>query len=488
PWIDKVKIVTEDCKEWGREPFVVDVWIDSGIAWLASVKGLKNKEFLNKLFPYNFITEGIDQTRGWFYSLLVTSVLLTGKAPYKEILMQGLVLDKYGRKMTKHLGNVVWGKDAIEKYSVDQLRLYILSGYPPGEPFIFNLEELKEPLSKLNIVWNVFKFADTYMELDGFSPSKHRLEELLKRAGKEDLWILSRVNTVQKRVETHMKNYDLHLSTREVIQYFVKDLSHNYLRLVRPRVWKEEGMDKYVVYAVLYYALKKGLQMLAPITPHFAEGLWQKFIKKYEPEEVESIHLSKLGEIDEEYINEGLESTFATVFEAASFIASLRNEAGIKLRWPIGEAYITSDSEEVIKEIKEGADQLKFLVNAKKLIISGELPTSTEGFICKETEKFKGCVPSRLDEETLSEALVREVIRRIQVMRNKADLNVDEFINVYINTGDEELLTAINKLIKYLMTEVRARDLIIGDIPEGIFTMEWDVEGRKVKIGITRVR
>ncbi len=487
PWIDKVKISTEDCREWVREPFVVDVWLDSGVAWLASIKGLRNKKLFQTLFPYSFITEGIDQTRGWFYSLLVTSVLLTGKAPYKEVLMQGLVLDKYGRKMTKHLGNVVWGKEAVEKYSIDQLRLYILTSYPPGEPFIFNLEELREPLSKLNIIWNVFRFADTYMDLDKFSPSKHVLRDLLKHAKREDLWILSRVNTVQKNVEKYMRNYDLHLASREVINYFIEDLSHNYLRLVRPRVWKEEGTDKYVVYAVLYYALKKGIQMLAPIAPHFSEGIWQRFIRKYEPDVAESVHLSELGKVNEEFINDDLEATFSTVFEAASFISSLRNEAGIKLRWPISEVRIHSSSEEVVRRIKEGLEQLRFLINAKEVLVSDDLPLHDEAYLCGETETLKGCIPSRPDKDTLMEGLVREVIRRIQVMRNKADLNVDEFINVYISTQDEELLTAINKLIKHLMSEVRAKDLIVGDVPSDTFSMEWRIEGKKIKIGISRV-
>ena len=488
PWIDEVKIVTDDCQEWVREPFVVDVWIDSGMAWLASVNGLKNQEVWRKLFPYNFITEGIDQTRGWFYSLLVTSVILTGQAPYKDILMQGLVLDKYGRKMTKHLGNVVWGKDAIERYGVDQLRLYILSSYPPGEPFIFNLEELKEPLSKLNIIWNVYRFANTYMELDKFNPEVHDLKELIKNAKKEDLWIISRVNTVQKEVDEYMKHYDLHLATRAVINFFIEDLSHNYLRLVRPRVWREEGDDKYVVYAALYYTLKKGLQMLSPITPHFAEALWLRFIKKFEPKEAESIHLSRLADVEADLINTRLEKVFNEVFRASSFIASLRNAAGIKLRWPLKVAYLKVSDKEIKSMLEEGVETLKFLTNIKHLEIVEELPAECKSkeFLTMSNEAIEGCIPSRLDKDTYMEALAREIIRRIQVMRNEADLRVDEFIEVWIKTNDEDIVKSIERLRDYIMNEVRARKLAIGKIGSKGLIKEWDVEGKKITIGIQR--
>ncbi len=489
PWIDQVKITIDDCSEWVREPFVMDVWIDSGMAWFAAVNGMKNSELWKKLFPYSFITEGIDQTRGWFYSLLTTSVILTGKAPYREILMQGLVLDKYGRKMTKHLGNVVWAKDALEKYDVDQLRLYILSSYPPGEPFMFSLEEIRESLAKMNIIWNVFRFALTYMDLDKFTPKKYNLHELMSSAKKEDLWILSRTNTVQEEFEKLMSNYDLHLATRKIIEFFIEDLSHNYLRLVRPRVWKEEGNDKYVVYASLYYALKKGLQMLAPIIPHFAEALWQKFIKHFEPDEVESIHLSEIENVNKEFINKELEEAFSLAFKTSSFIASLRNIAGIKLRWPIGVAYLASKDPEIRSKLMETIDTIKFLSNAKEVSVTEELPSvcsDEQNYVAGESDNIGGCIPRKLDEELYAEALAREVIRRIQVMRNKANLNVDEFILVAISTDDEELRNTLEKLSEFIAREVRAKE-ISEKFSEDMMTQEWDIEKKWIKIGIKRV-
>ncbi len=489
PWIDQIKLATDECDEWVREPFVVDVWIDSGMAWLASVNGLENKGLWKNLFPYNFITEGIDQTRGWFYSLLVTSVILNGKAPYKEILMQGLVLDKYSRKMAKHLGNVIWASDALRRYSIDQLRLYILSSYPPGEPFIFNLEELKEPLSKLNIIWNIFKFSETYMDLDNFTPSKYSLGKLMKNAKKEDLWILSKVNSVQKEYEEYMKSYDLHLATRAAINYFINDLSHYYLRLVRPRVWKEEGDDKYIAYAVLYYVLKKGLQMLAPVIPHLTEYLWQKFIKKYENDEAESVHLSVIEGVNSEFINKGLEDVFEISMKAASFLNSIRNKAGIKIRWPLKIGYIASRNPETRKKLAEGKEVIEFFVNLKKLNIVEQLPAECFNYqyIRAEENDLIGCLPSKLDEETYLEALAREIIRRVQVMRNKADLQVDEFINVYIETSDNELKKAMDELGNYISNEVRARKLVQSRPTKNSLVMDWRIGEKPIRIGIERV-
>jgi len=485
PWIDRIKIRHGECSEWVREPFVVDVWIDSGMAWLASVNGLKNRDFWRRLYPYTFVTEGIDQTRGWFYSLLATSVIMEGKAPYKEIMMQGLVLDKHGRKMSKHLGNVVWAKEALEKYGADQLRLYILSRYPPGETFIFNPDEIKESLGKLNIIWNVFRFSKTYMDLDHFTPEKYPLKEMIKHAKKEDLWILSRVNTVQKEIYRYMQNYELHHYTRTLIDFFIEDVSHNYLRLVRPRVWKEEGGDKYVVYSVLYYVLKKGLQLLAPITPRFAEALWQRFIRTYESGEAESIHLSKVSEPDESLVSKELEESFTLTFSIASHVASLRNEAGIKLRWPIRKVYIALLRPDNVPRVEENVEVLKFLTNSKDVVISTALAEScsSQEYVCGETQEFKACIPRELDRELYYEALAREIIRRVQVMRNKANLNVDEFIEVGLKTEDEELREAVSNHRNYIREEVRA--LTIGDdCSDTLLSQEWNIEGKKVWICI----
>lgn len=487
PWIDRVEIRTSDCEEWVREPFVIDVWIDSGIAWYASIDGLRNIELFSKLFPYDFITEGVDQTRGWFYSLLVTSVMLTKKAPYKNILIQGLILDKYGRKMSKHLGNVVYAEEALKKHGVDALRLYILSTYPPGDPFIYNEDEIKNVVTSLNIIWNIFRFAHTYMTLDNFSPETHKLSELLRDARVEDRWILSRVNTVMSHYLSELKTYNIHVAVKNLISFFVEDLSHRYLRLIRRRVWEEESSDRFVAYSVLYYVLKKALKMLAPVTPHLAEILWQKFFRYYEKTLEESIHLSVFEKINEEFMDPKLEEAFNEVFNAFSVVAALRNSLGLKLRWPVRTVYITA-TQEILEKLAGLNETLKFLSNAKEVVLTENLPS-----VCEESEyskltsdKFTVCMPKNLDKALLNEALSREVIRRIQVMRNKANLYVDEFIEVGIETDEKELKEALNSLRDYIAREVRAIS-ILDKITNDMLVEDWDIEGMKIKIGIKKL-
>ncbi len=486
PWIDQVELKVGDCSKWVREPYVVDVWMDSGVAWFAGVDGLRNRELFSKLYPYNFITEGIDQTRGWFYSLLVTSVLLMGSAPYREILMQGLVLDKYGRKMTKHLGNVVWAKDLLDKYGADPVRLYILTKYPPGDPFSFDEDEVKESLSKLNIIWNIFKFAATYMSIDKFNPKVHTLDKMLSEAKIEDKWILSRVNTVVRKFEEYMKRYELHKASREIVNFFIEDLSHGYLRLVRPRVWREEDHDKYVVYAVLYYVLKKALKVLSLIVPYFSEALWLKFFRVLEPNAEESIHLSTWESAEDKYIDEELEELFSMVFAISSSVASLRNSIGVKLRWPISEVVVVLKDKSKADLLERASSVLAFLGNAKSVIITVKSEKClSEDYVAEDAQEYTVCIPRKLDRDLYLEALAREVIRRVQVMRNKLNLNIEEYIIVGFKTSDSELAEAIGRFKNYIMSEVRAKELT-NDIYSDMYTVTWSIEGKKIVLGIRR--
>ncbi|MEM0014483.1 MAG: isoleucine--tRNA ligase [Zestosphaera sp.] len=487
PWIDRVQIRTEECGEWVREPFVVDVWIDSGVAWGAGVDGFRNAELFSKLFPYDFITEGVDQTRGWFYSLLVTSVILTGRAPYKNILIQGLILDKYGRKMSKHLGNVVYAEEALRKHGADVLRLYILSTYPPGDPFIYNEDEIRNVLTSMNIIWNVFRFAHTYMSLDKFNPETHKVEELISNARPEDLWILSRVNTVMKNYLSELSSYNIHLAVRDVIDFFVEDLSHRYLRLIRRRVWEEESVDRFTAYSVLYYVLRRALKMLAPATPHLAEVLWQRFFRYYDAALEESVHLSVLEGVDEKFIRPDLEEGFDKVFEVFSAAAALRNNLELKLRWPVRVVYISAESA-TLRRLSGLEESLKFLSNAKEVVLTDQLPSEcneSDTYSTLKTDSFLVCMPRKLDKDLLNEALSREVIRRVQVMRNRANLVVDEFIDVGIETEEPELKEALNAMKDYIAREVRARN-IFETISSDMSVTEWDIEGMKIRIGIRK--
>ncbi len=483
PWIDSVKLLSEGCREWVREPYVVDVWIDSGVAWIASIDGLRKKELFEMLYPYDFVTEAIDQTRGWFYSLLATSVLMYGKPPYKNILIQGHVVDKYGQKMSKSKGNVIWAHEIFDKYGVDPVRAYILTKFAPGDVFSFDPDEVKEMINKLNIVWNIYRFAHMYMSLDRFDPKTYKLGELLTSAKAEDLWILSKFYSTLKTYEESMERYELHQSSRAVFEYLIEYLSHRYVRLVRPRVWREEGDDKFVAYTVLYEVLKGSLKMLAPIIPHISEYLWQRFVKYYEPDEAESLHLTTLPQINEDCIRSDLEEVFELIFDLYTSVNSLRNLLGIKLRWPIREVNIEL-SGELSTKILEYLDIIKFLANTKNVFVTAELPSKClgEDYLTKDFNRFKVCVSKGVDKELYFEGIARELIRRVQVMRNKANLAVDELIELAIFTDDEDVKEAISVFRNFILNEVRATSLI--DEKEDMYLVKWDLEGREVTIGI----
>jgi isoleucyl-tRNA synthetase len=487
PWIDSVELRTEDCSRWVREPFVVDVWMDSGVAWIASVDGLRNAELFGRLYPYTFITEAVDQTRGWFYSLLATSVIDRGTAPYRQILIQGHVLDKFGRKMSKHLGNVVYAEEAIKRFGVDPLRLYLLSRYPPGESFMFDPDEIRKTYTAaLNILWNVFRFAYMYMSLDRFSPKVHSLERYLGRLSPEDRWVLSRINSVTEEFEDFMSRYEIHRALQRVVEFTVEELSRTYLKLVRPRVWSEESDDRFVVYSVLYYVLKRLLKILAPAVPHVSEALWLRFFKVFEPEEAESIHLARFDPVDRGLIDRELEESFRLALSSVEALASLRNRLGVKVRWPLAEAVVVAPAQ-VIDRLRPLASVVARLANVKTATFSADLGTCSErGYEVQEGRGVTVCLPKSVDRELFREALAREVVRRVQVMRKELGLSISDYIEVAVETDSEEVLDSVKALERYIANEVRASRVVVGAPGSDMYVKTWDIEGLSVRIGVRR--
>ncbi len=476
PWIDMVRIETE-CGEWVREPFVMDVWLDSGVAWIAGPDGLRNPEW-RELYPFDWVTEAVDQTRGWFYSLLATSVLWMGRAPYKSMLIQGHILDKYGHKMSKSKGNVVWVSDMLDKYGADALRLYLLTKAAPGDALAFNPDEVKLTLNALGVLWNSVKFAKTYMELDGFTPAKAVRNP--RSARPEDLWLLSATNRMIKSVREGVERMELHHAAREWMDFVVEDISHRYIRLMRRRAWMEgENEDKLAAYTALYHALRAAIVVGAMFVPFTAEYLYQAFLRGMEGGP-ESVHLMMLPEPDEAAINGDLEAAFDLVFEIASQVANIRNKAGVKLRWPLRELVISGSGSGALKQHEE---VLAFLANVKTVRFSEE--ACGEGYESAEAGGLKICLSTRIDESLLHEALARELIRRIQVMRSKLNLQMEERARVRISTKDEELLAAITKMREYIEGETRAE--VSVDQPSGVgLSQEWDIDGKKVVIELAK--
>ena len=375
PWVDRVMFRCRKCGGWmKREPFVMDTWLDSGMAHTASIDGLRNQDLFKKLFPYDFITEAIDQTRGWFYTLLFTSTLLYGEPPYKTVLNQGHVLDAEGRKMSKSKGNVIWAMETMSRYGADPLRLYLASKAAPWENMNFVESELEQVIQELNILWNVFSFTLTYFELDRFDPERVSVEALERHLRPEDKWIISRVNSLNRHVTRHLKSLDIHSAVRALREFIVEELSRLYVRAVRRRVWvEEETWDKIAVYATLYYVLRKLILMIAPITPYLAEKLYQQLRLRDDPE---SVHLCGWPKPDERLIDEELEDDMEVARATISEAISLRQKRGRKLRWPVKALILSPRSSRAQKSLKKLSEFIKSQVNALELKILevGEKP------------------------------------------------------------------------------------------------------------------
>ncbi|RLG07707.1 MAG: isoleucine--tRNA ligase, partial [Thaumarchaeota archaeon] len=375
PWVDRVMFRCRKCGAWmKREPFVMDTWLDSGMAHTASIDGLHNQDLFKKLFPYDFITEAIDQTRGWFYTLLFTSTLLYGEPPYRSVLNQGHVMDAQGRKMSKSRGNVIWAMDMMEKYGADPLRLYLASKAAPWENMNFVEREVEQIIQELNILWNVFSFTLTYFELDKFDPERISVESIQKYLKPEDRWILSKINSLTSHVTSNLKAYNIHSAVRAIRDFIVEDLSRLYIRAIRRRVWiEEETWDKKAVYATLYYVLRKLTLLIAPITPYLAEKLYQEIKLRDDPE---SVHMCSWPRPDEEFIDEELEDDMEIARTTISEAIALRQKHGRKLRWPIKTLILAPHSPKIQKSLKKLGEFIKSQVNALELRILnvGEKP------------------------------------------------------------------------------------------------------------------
>ncbi|ADL59330.1 isoleucine--tRNA ligase [Methanothermobacter marburgensis] len=547
PHVDRIILECGRCGgRMKRTPDVLDVWIDSGVAGWAALHYPREKELFSEWFPYDFITEGHDQTRGWFYSQLGCGVIALDETPYRRVLMHGFTLDEEGRKMSKSLGNVVEPEDVIEKYGADVLRFYLLWANKPWEDLKFVWDELKNVNKMFNILWNVYVFATTYMSLDRFQPGDHELEDLHFRD--EDRWIISRVNSVALKVTEALDNLHFHRATREIHDFIVEDLSRWYIRLIRSRTWIErDDPDKLAAYHSLYTALKTLIVTLSPIAPHVCEDIYQNLVRGAEPDSPESIHMLDWM-VSEDAVDGKLEAEMDIVREIIEACARARDTARYKLRWPVREIVVVSEDDKVL----EAAESLKGVIaeqaNAKSIRTSTEFPDmriiakpnpatlgpklrqdmppvmrkleeadgaevkaalESEGSfrvdldgriivlepddIIFETElpenivnaQFEGgsvFVDTELTPEIMSEAMARELVRRIQDMRKDLDLDVEARIEVSVKCSPE-FRELTEPQREFVENEVRASHLSF-DYTELEYTKEWKISDENLIISI----
>lgn len=375
PDVDSVLL---DCPCGGkmkRSPDVFDVWFDSAVASWATLRFPSHEKDFNEWWPADFITEGHDQTRGWFYSQLGASMVSFGRAPYKSVLMHGFTLDDQGRKMSKSIGNIVQPEEVVQKFGADILRFYVLGANAPWEDLHFSWDAVENTSRMLNIFWNAYRFALPYMVLDKFDAKKADLSKYEKNLRPEDRWILSRVNSLVGDVTAEMEGYQLHRIVRSISDFILEDLSRWYIQLVRPRTWiEQDDPDKLAAYATIYEVMVKLCKLMAPFTPFLSEAIYQNLVKGLDAAALPSVHMCEWPRADEARIDKRLEASMALVREVSMAASNARQKGGRKLRWPVSEIVIAPAKDTV--DLDNLDSVLRGQTNAKKITIlsPGEKP------------------------------------------------------------------------------------------------------------------
>jgi len=547
PFIDEVTIKCPHCgKEMHRVPEVIDCWFDSGAMPFAQHHyPFENQDLFEQQFPAEFISEGVDQTRGWFYSLLAISTLIFDKAPYKNVLVLGHVQDKDGQKMSKSKGNAVDPFEALEKYGADAIRWYFYINSAPWLPNRFHGDAVVEGQRKfMGTLWNTYAFYVLYAEIDQFDPTKYALE--YEKLSVMDKWLLSKLNTLVKTVDDNLGNYRIPEAAR-ALQDFVDDMSNWYVRRSRERFWaKGMEQDKINAYMTLYTALVTVAKVAAPMIPFMTEDIYQNLVRGLDANAPESIHLCDFPTYDASMVDAELEANMDEVLKLVVMGRACRNAANIKNRQPIGKMFVKSEVKlpEFYQEIVEEELNVKTLeftddvraftsytfkpqlktvgpkygkllggirgaldsldgnaamdeVNATgmlKLDINGQEVVllkedllidmaQMEGYVSENDNNVTVVLDTNLTEELLEEGFVRELISKIQTMRKEADFEVTDKIQVsYVGTEKAEALFA--KYADAIGGEVLAT-AVEKKAPTG-YTKEWNINGEKVTLGVEK--
>ena len=548
PYIDEVTFTCPDCgKTMHRVPEVIDCWFDSGAMPFAQHHyPFENKDLFEKQFPAQFISEAVDQTRGWFYSLMAESTLLFNKAPYENVIVLGHVQDENGQKMSKSKGNAVDPFDALEKYGADAIRWYFYVNSAPWLPNRFHGKAVQEGQRKfMGTLWNTYAFFVLYANIDEFDATKYTLE--YDKLPVMDKWLLSRLNSTVKAVDENLAAYKIP-ETARALQDFVDEMSNWYVRRCRDRFWaKGMEQDKINAYMTLYTALVTISKAAAPMIPFMTEDIYRNLVCSIDANAPESVHLCDFPEVKEDWIDSKLEEDMEEVLEAVVLGRACRNTANIKNRQPIGKMYVKADKElsdfymDIIREelnVKEAEftgdvsklttysfkPQLKTLgrrfgknINAVREILAsldgqaamaelnekGNLTITVdgneealekddllieaaqmEGYISDSDHGITVVLDTNLTPELLEEGFVREVISKVQTMRKDAGFEVMDHIRVSMQDNDK-VKEIVQKNEAQIKSEVMA-DEITYDKAAG-FTKEWSINGEKVTLGVEKL-
>ena len=549
PYIDEVTIRCPKCgKPMHRVPEVIDCWFDSGSMPFAQHHyPFENKDLFEQQFPADFISEAVDQTRGWFYSLLAISTLIFNKAPYKNVIVLGHVQDENGQKMSKSKGNAVDPFEALETYRADAIRWYFYINSAPWLPNRFHGKAVMEGQRKfMGTLWNTYAFFVLYANIDEFDATKYKLE--YDKLPVMDKWILSRLNSTIKTVDQNLNDYKIPESAR-ALQEFVDDMSNWYVRRSRERFWaKGMPQDKINAYMTLYTVLVEFCKAAAPMVPFMTEEIYQNLVKSLDENTPESIHLCNFPQIHEEWIDKELEEKMADLMQVVVLGRACRNTANIKNRQPIGEMYIKSpielekmyidiiadelnvkivqfvddigkfisytfkpqlktvgpkygkllngirkhlselDGNAAMSELKE-QDALKFEVDGSQVILSEEdllIETAQmENFVAESYGEVSVILNTNLTPELIEEGFVREIISKVQTMRKEADFEVTDKICLSAKDNDK-ILDLIKAHEEEIKSEVLAKEIILGETKG--YEKEWNINSEKVVLGVSKLK
>ncbi len=444
PYIDNVTLKCKCGERMKRIPDVLDVWFDAGLASWASLGYPKNKTLFKKLWPADLNIEGPDQIRGWWNAELITSVITFDKAPFKNILFHGFVLDAHGTKMAKSVGNIVAPEEIIEKYGRDVLRSYFLSS-APWDDFYFKWSDVETLAKSFVIIENTFNFVKSYCQ----KPKKAKLNV-------EDRWILSKLNSLIVSVTSDMSSYNIHKAATEIQEFIVNDFSRWYIKIIRNRVWPTyKKRDRHAAFYTLHETTKSLSLLMAPLTPFLSEHIHQNILRHF-GEKSESVHMCKWPRPDKKMIDKSTESMMETVKEIIETVNSTRKENNLNQRWPVDKIIVESKDAIVKKAAKEFARVLTDMVNAKKI----EFGHGEKDFAEKQFSRGKIYVSKNVLKD---EALLRELLREIQNERKKRKLVVKDKILLHL---DNE---AMKKFVREIKEKVGAKKIQFGSV-EGEFS------------------
>lgn len=463
PYIDEKKFKCEKCgEEMGRVPDVLDVWFDSGNAVWASLSK-KEKEVYGQA---DCILEGQDQIRGWFYSLLGSGIVKDGKCPYKRVMMHGFFVDEKGEKMSKSIGNFVPVEEIMEKYGADSFRLWGLSN-TIWEEQKFNWISLKESHGTLDVLYNMFVY------LTRFYP-KEKLKGVPLET--EDKWLLSRLNNTRKEFHSAFEEYEMNRASKALKQFLVEDLSKFYMKIVKERVAKGEGEG--ALFAI-YSSVLGVLKMLTVVSPFLPEHIYQEFYRKHEGEE--SISLYPLAEIREGEIDPALEKQFEHIRAIVPAFLELRQAQKVKLRWPLSEAYVQTENQEVADSVNALSGIIAKLVNVKEASAGAE----AKEFASADFPGGKACLNCEVSEELYAEAIMNEIARRIQMLRK--DLKLVETDRIAVTTdAEDEFRSIIEKNQEAIMKATNSKSLEFAELEEDKDANSWEIDGREVRMKIKK--